>query len=271
MRTLLIGAIVLGAIVLALKLLVVWLEPRAAFYPWEGEQETPAIAGLAFDRVAVRTEDGETLAAWWLPGKASEPEILFFHGNGGNLSLWSDVIIGIRNQGWSVFALDYRGYGLSTGRPTETGLYRDADAFIREFWDRRHTAGNRVFYWGRSLGATAAAHAASRRGPAGVILESPLYSARSLVADNPLTLGLGFLMTYRFDTVERLKGYRGPVLVVHGDRDTIIPIEHGRRVFQALQQPKQFVAIPGADHNDLHVANPAVYWAALRRFIETAE
>jgi pimeloyl-ACP methyl ester carboxylesterase len=271
MKAVVIVVLTVGSLLVLGKLLVLWLEPRAAFYPWTGERETPALYGLAFDRVPIRTADGETLAAWWLPGPPGSPEVLFFHGNGGNLSLWADVIAGIRRQGWSVFAVDYRGYGLSTGRPTEEGLYLDAAACVDAFWTARHVPGNHTVYWGRSLGATIAAHAASRRAPDRLILESPLYSARSLMAGNPLTAALAIFATYRFETVEQLRGYRGPTLVVHGQSDTIIPLAQGQRVFDRLSGPKTWLLIPGADHNDLHLANPSLYWAGIRRFIETAQ
>lgn len=272
MKTALVLAIVAAAVAVGLKLLVGLLEPRAAFFPLRGEQQTPPDAGIAFERVAIRTEDGETLSAWWLPGPAAAPEILFFHGNGGNLSVWSDVILGIRRQGWTVFALDYRGYGRSTGRPSEKGIYKDADAMLLDFWDRRHRPGNKVVYWGRSLGATVAAYAASRHRPDALILESPLYSARSLASDSPVTRILAFFMSYRFETVQLAREFPGPTLVVHGGEDTIVPLRHGRRVYDELSGRKKMVVVPGADHNDLHMVRPRLYWDTFRRFLaETVE
>jgi hypothetical protein len=272
MKSALLVALVAAGLLGALKFLVARMEPRAAFFPFRGEQDTPASANLAFERVALRPADGEVLAAWWLPAAPGAPEVLFFHGNGGNLSVWLDVIAGIRRQGWSILAIDYRGYGTSTGRPTEQGVYRDADAALEDFWSRRHTEGARTFYWGRSLGATVAAYAAARRAPDGLILESPLYSARSLIADNPLMRLLGVFMSYRFATAEWLRRYRGPTIVVHGDADRVIPLRHGRRVHDEVTGRKELVVIPGADHNDLHLVGPGPYWAALRRFVtSTAE
>lgn len=251
---------------IALRLIVVQLEPRAAFFPFRGETTTPRAYGLAFERVSIQTSDGETLMAWWLPAPEG-PEILFLHGNGGNLSLWADVIVGIRRQGWSVFALDYRGYGLSTGSPTEQGLYRDADAFLGAFHSRLHTSGRPVIYWGRSLGATVAAYMTARTPPDGLVLEAPLYSARALVAANPVTWLLGWFMSYQFSTSELLSSYSGRTLVVHGDADRVIPLRHGRRVFEELRGDKQMVVVPGADHNDLHLVEPQPYWEAISRFV----
>lgn len=266
-RTVLLACLAAAFAALALRLLVAFLEPRAAFFPLRGEQRTPADAGVAFDRVRVETADGETLAAWWLPGRAGAPAVLFFHGNGGNLSLWSDVVLGIHAQGWSVLALDYRGYGLSSGSPTERGLYQDAEGLLLEYWNRRHRSGTRVIYWGRSLGATVAAYAASRRPPDALVLESPIYSARSLVSGHPLMWLPGLFMTYRFETAALLRDFQRPTLVVHGEDDTIVPLAQGRRVFDELPGEKQMVVVPGADHNDLHAARPDLYWQTFRRFI----
>jgi uncharacterized protein len=262
--------VVLGAV--ALRLLVLALEPRAAFFPLRGETTTPADHGLEYEPVALRTADGETVVAWWLPGPADAPEILFLHGNGGNLSLWSDVIAGIRREGWSVFALDYRGYGRSTGAPTEQGLYRDADALLEDFWNRRHQPGRPVLYWGRSLGATVAAYMASRRRPTALVLEAPFYSASTLISSDPVMWLLARFMSYRLETAAFLRDYPGPTLIVHGDADRIVPLRHGQRVFDALTGGKRIAVIPGADHNDLHVAAPDLYWRELRRFVaDTAE
>jgi hypothetical protein len=271
-KTVLLAALVAAAIVGGLKFLVSRFEPRAAFFPMRGEQLNPGDAGVPFERVVITTQDDETLSAWWIPGPPGAPEILFFHGNGGNLSVWSDAILGVARQGWTVFALDYRGYGLSTGSPTEAGIYRDADAMLGEFWEHRHKPPARVVYWGRSLGATVAAYATSRRPPDALILESPLYSGRSLVAEDGFGRLLSLLMSYRFETAELAKRFTGPTLIVHGDRDSIVPLRHGRRVFDEMTGRKEIVVIEGAGHNDLHLVRPEHYWGALRRFMsETVE
>jgi uncharacterized protein len=272
MKTVLTIALLLAVSVVGLRLFVRGLEPRAAFFPFRGETTTPAAYGIEFERVTLHTSDDESLAAWWLPAPGDGPEVLFLHGNGGNLSLWSDVIVGIRRRGWSVFALDYRGYGLSTGSPTEQGIYRDADAFLEGFWSRFHEPDRRVIYWGRSLGATVAAYMTSRRPPDGLVLEAPFYSARTLIAGNPLMRLLSLFMSYQLDTAGFLQTYPGPTLVVHGDADRIVPLRRGRRVFDELTGPKRLVVLPGADHNDLHLVRSDLYWAALEAFVaETDE
>jgi fermentation-respiration switch protein FrsA (DUF1100 family) len=251
----------------ALKALVWWLEPRMAFFPTRGVQETPAAAALPFADVRIPTADGQTLHAWWLEHPSPRAQVVFFHGNGGNLSLWLDVVVELRRRGFSVLAVDYRGYGASTGSPSEPGLYRDADAAVRVFTERLRKPGVPAVYWGRSIGAPVAAYAASTSAPDALVLESPFPDVSALTSGNPLLKVMSLFSSYRFPTTEFLQRYRGPLLVVHGDADSIIPFAAGRRVFETAPSPQKiFAAIPGADHNDLHVANASLYWRAIDDF-----
>jgi uncharacterized protein len=259
------------AVVLAVATLkvVVWiLEPRMAFFPTRGIQETPAAAGLPFSDVQIKTEDGETLHGWWLEHPSPAAQVIFWHGNGGNLSLWLDVIAGLRGRGFSVLAVDYRGYGASTGSPSERGMYRDVDAATAYFNQHLRNVRVPVIYWGRSIGTPAAAHGAAQVAPDGLVLESPLPDVRTVLAGNPVLRFLSFFSSYRFPTSRLLERYDGPLLVVHGDADSIIPFSAGRRVFdKAPSTRKTFAVIPGADHNDLHIVNPPLYWKAIDDFI----
>lgn len=254
----------------ALKLLVWWLEPRMAFFPTAGVQATPGDLGLPFSDVRITTADGETLHGWWLPHERPRAQVIFWHGNGGNLSLWLDVIAGLHRRALSVLAVDYRGYGASTGKPSEQGLYRDADATVRVFDEHYRRPGVPVVYWGRSIGTPVAARSAAGDSPDGLVLESPLPDVATIISGNIVLRLLGWFSTYRFPTTSFLEGYEGPLLVVHGDADSIIPFSAGRRVFEAAPgRRKEFVRIPGADHNDLHVVAPLHYWKAVDGFIES--
>ena len=136
-----------------------------AFFPTAGVQETPAVARLPFVDVRIPTDDGETLHAWWLEHPKPTAQVLFFHGNGGNLSMWLGVVVELRRRGFSVLAVDYRGYGDSTGRPSERGLYRDADATVRLFNERFRRPGSPVIYWADRSAPPMAASAASAAPP----------------------------------------------------------------------------------------------------------
>jgi fermentation-respiration switch protein FrsA (DUF1100 family) len=263
-------ALLMIVITLVTLKLVVWLmEPRMAFFPTRGIQQTPAAFQLKFTELRVPTPDGETLHAWWLEHPQPRAQVIFWHGNGGNLSLWLDVIAGLRQHGFSVLAVDYRGYGGSTGSPTERGIYVDADAAVSLFNSQLRKPGAPVVFWGRSLGAPVAASATRAARPDALVLESPFPDAASVFRGNPV---MGFFLlfsSYRFPTLRLMEKYDGPLLVIHGERDTLIPYRAGRELFDRAPTPrKEFVTIKGAEHNDLHIADRPAYWTAIDRFVE---
>jgi fermentation-respiration switch protein FrsA (DUF1100 family) len=196
---------------------------------------------------------------------APRANVVYFHGNGANLSNWSPILASIVHRGYSVFAFDYRGYGQSTGHPTERGLYRDVDAVVKQAW-MGESASVPTIYWGRSLGATMAAYAATVRPPDGMILESGFATARAAVRGSAVLLVLSFFSSYRFPTAEFANHADRPVLVMHGDRDSVISFALGRELFDTLTVPKQFVVIEGGDHNDAVPREARAYWSAVDRF-----
>jgi fermentation-respiration switch protein FrsA (DUF1100 family) len=251
---------------IVLVLAVRWFEPRFTFFPLAGEQDTPASLGMSFESVTLSTKDGEQLRAWFLPSATPRALVVYFHGNGGNLAVWMPILVGIQKQRFSVAAIDYRGYGASSGRPSEQGLYRDVDAAL-EWSGDLVKAGVPVIYWGRSLGTTMAAYAAATRRPDGLILESGFASARSLLRASPPLAFLALLSTYRFPTAEYAGRTGCPTLVMHGDDDRVIPFSNGRQLFESLPEPKRFHVIPRGDHNDVTPPDPERYWAAVTEFI----
>ena len=249
--------------------LVRWLEPRLAFFPFTGETATPRNAGIDYEPVTLTTSDGERLHAWHLMRPDARAEVVYFHGNGGNLSIWSDVFVGLWHQGFDVFAIDYRGYGLSTGAPSEQGLYRDVDATLDFVGTRTRDSERPVIYWGRSLGTVMAAYAASRRAPDGIVLESGFPSMRSVLEANPIMWLLSWGSSYRLPTAEWMAGVRQPALVLHGDRDSVIPYHLGQRLYAALPGPKTFVSLPGGEHNEPVPPDAESYWRAVREFTDS--
>lgn len=267
----LLGVLVLGLI--ALVAFVRWLEPRFAFFPSAGETTTPQELGVAFSATTVPTSDGERLRVWHLrsrladgAGHAPRALIVYFHGNGGNLSMWAPILADLARRGDDIVAFDYRGYGVSSGRPTESGLYRDADAIVDHVWALPGES-RPIVYWGRSLGTAVAAYAATRRAPDGIIIESGFPDARSIVRSDPLLAFLSLFASYRFPTAAFLARTGKPTLVVHGDADQIIPFALGKRLFDSLKGEKRFVAVRGGDHNDAQPADPSTYWNAIDTFV----
>jgi uncharacterized protein len=278
MRTRALVAIVVStALVITMKWLVTRVEPRLTFFPSAGETETPKSIGLEYEAVSIRTADGETIAAWWMPQEAARADIVYFHGNGGNLSIWLPILAGVQASGLNVLAFDYRGYGRSTGSPTEKGLYRDADAVLAELArlrQRESAAGSTVrrpiIYWGRSLGGPVAAYATTVTRPDGLILESTFPDKRAVLGRQFVLRTLNLLASFRFETADMLRGFDRPTLVMHGDADSVVPYAAGRALFERLSEPKRFVTLRGADHNDFHPATAREYWAAVNDLVSQA-
>lgn len=275
--------VIIGAAtaLILLAALVRLFEPHFAFYPIAGETVTPRDRGVEYEPLTIDTSDGERLRAWSLSGSTAgtngstnaaehaRARILYFHGNGGNLSVWMPILTDVAARGFDVFAFDYRGYGVSSGRPTEQGLYRDVEAVVERF-SRDRSWDVPTLYWGRSLGVAMAAYAATIRRPSGLILESGFSDARTLIRTSPVLGVLGLFSTYRFPAHEFLtKSDAVPALVLHGDADRIVPIEQGRILFEGIAAPKRFVVIHGGDHNDLTPPDPREYWDAVDAFVRS--
>jgi fermentation-respiration switch protein FrsA (DUF1100 family) len=278
MRTRALVVIVVStALVITMKWLVARVEPRLTFFPSAGETETPRSIGLEYEAVSIRTADEETIAAWWMPHEAARADVVYFHGNGGNLSMWLPILAGVQASGLNVLAFDYRGYGRSTGSPTEKGLYRDADAVLAELArlrQRESAAGTTVrrpiIYWGRSLGGPVAAYATTVARPDALILESTFPEKRAVLGRQLVLRTLDLLASFRFETADMLRGFDRPTLVMHGDSDSVVPYTVGRALFERLSEPKRFVTLRGADHNDFHPATAREYWEAVNDLVSQA-
>ena len=235
--------------------------------PWEG-RDWAQVSGLPLEDVWFQTEDGVRLFGWYLSAPASTAVLLWCHGNAGNIVHRLDNLARLHRIGVSVFLFDYRGYGRSQGRPSEEGLYRDAQAAYGHLTQARGIPSKRLVVLGRSLGAAVATQLASIRPAAGLILESAFPSVEAVARHYYFGLPVHWLLGSRFPLEERLKDVHVPVLVIHGALDEIIPFELGQRVFEAANKPKEFYAIPNADHNNVYIVGGNSYFERLKRFID---
>lgn len=247
--------------------LLYFMANRAIYYPmkypeglWDLQPQLKA------SDVQLRTADGVRLHAWWIPRDDARVVTLYLHGNAGNITHRAGHILEITAAGSALFIVDYRGYGKSDGRPSERGLYADADAAYQYLVDSGHQPSHIVLH-GESLGSAVAVDLAARRRCGGVVLEAPFTSARE-VASRLLPV-LGPMVIWGFDSKRKIRDIRAPLLILHGDRDEVIDFEFGRRLFDAAREPKSFWAIPGAHHNDIVEAAGPGYRERLRQFYES--
>jgi len=242
------------------------LEEKFIFFPDSTVDVTPKDAGLPFDDVFFTTGDGVRLNGWFVPYPGSKITLLWFHGNAGNISHRVENIKLLHAKvNINVFIFDYRGYGRSGGKVSEEGTYRDASAALEYLRSRGDVEPKGIIFFGRSLGAAVAADLAAREECLALILETTFVSIREMARAAFPFLPIGPLLRTRYDVVEKIAKVRAPLLVLHGDRDEVVPYEQGRRVFEAAREPKEFYTIRGAHHNDTYIAGGEDYFRALKK------
>ncbi|MGH7772451.1 MAG: alpha/beta hydrolase, partial [Candidatus Binatia bacterium] len=193
------------------------------------------------------------------------------HGNAGNISHRLENIKLLHEKvKINIFIFDYRGYGRSEGRASEEGTYKDGEAALKYLRTREDVDPRRIAFFGRSLGAAVAAELATREECLALILETPFASIREMARAAFPFLPIGPLLRTRYDVVEKVKRVKAPLLVLHGDKDEVVPFEQGKKVFEAASPPKEFHAIRGAHHNDTYLVGGDAYFAVLKDFIERA-
>ncbi|MEV6432498.1 alpha/beta hydrolase [Nocardia sp. NPDC051463] len=220
------------------------------YLPQRQIAQTPATLGLAYTELSIATADGETLHGWWVPARRSIGHVLFAHGNAGNIGDRVPIFALLTEAGFDVLAFDYRGFGRSTGRPTEHGTYLDSRAARRVLLEQPGVDADRVLYLGKSLGGAVMLELSTVHPPAGLILMSTFTgirdAARSVYPFLPRPL-----VPDAYPTLRRIPTLRAPVLLMHGDQDELLPLRHAERLYAAAPEPKRLVVVPGAGHNDL--------------------
>ncbi len=223
---------------------------RALMYFPDRTRTPPAQAGLPeAEEIVIDTADGEKLVAWYVPAAEGRPVVLYFHGNGGALVHRVRRFRGLIANGNGLVALSYRGYGGSSGSPTEEGLLADAAAAYA-FAVARYPA-QRIAVFGESLGTGVAIWLAGEKPVARVLLQAPYTSIIDVAAAAYPFLPVWLLLKDRYRSDERVGRVNVPVLVIHGERDRVVPIEYGERLYALIRAPKKFVRFPEGGHVDL--------------------
>lgn len=242
--------LVLAVVAYAGVLMLMYVFQRKLMYFPDSARTPPSAAGLPqAEEVRLPTPDAETLVAWHVPPRGDQPVVIYFHGNGGALQLRAGRFRALTADGTGLVALSYRGYGGSSGSPSEAGLITDALAAY-DFAAARYPSG-RLVPWGESLGTAVAVALAAERPVGGVILESPFTSAADVGAAAYPFAPVRWLIKDAFRSDRRIARLHAPLLVLHGRRDPVVPIRFGERLFALAGEPKRFVRFPEGGHDDL--------------------
>ncbi|MEA2115793.1 MAG: alpha/beta hydrolase [Thermodesulfobacteriota bacterium] len=234
--------------------------------PSRAVERSPSAVGLSHEPVDLLTSDNIHLHGWFIPAPEKRGVILFCHGNAGNISHRFDSLLLFNRLGFSTLIFDYRGYGRSQGRPSEAGTYRDVEAAWRYLTGERSIEPKRIILFGRSLGAAVAVHQATVHTPGALIVESCFTSVPDMAAELYPFLPARWLSRLSYNAQEQLQRVSCPVLVVHSPDDEIIPFMHGRALYTAANEPKQFLELQG-DHNNGFLLTGRAYTQKLDTFL----
>jgi len=260
-------AVAIGYLVTAMLLYA--LQSRMLYFPQREISMTPADVRLDYEPVTFAADDDTQISAWWVPAERSKATVLFCHGNAGNISHRLATLAVFNRLAFSTLIFDYRGYGQSEGKPTEEGTYLDAEAAWRYLTDKRGIAPGRIVIYGRSLGGAVAAHLAADVAPAALIVDSSFTSVPDRAAEMLPIFPIRLLCSFSYDTRSYLRRAQCPVMIVHSRDDEMMPFRHGRRLFEAANEPKELVERYGG-HNDGFTSSPSRVLTRLENFITEA-
>ncbi len=246
--------------------ILVLQERRLIFFPTRGHLAKPDAYGLRADELRVTANDGTKLSGWWIHGSSGRV-LVWYHGNAGNIADRLDnARLFVKRLGVDIVLVDYRGYGLSQGKPDERGLYLDGVAI----YDAVVTRGARpddIVLFGRSLGGAIAVEVALQRPAGALVLESVFRSVPALARVHYWFVPSAAIRT-KLDIESRIHRVQPPKLFLHGDHDEIVPLDHGRALFTRAKGPKRFHVIEGAGHNDTYLVGGEPYLATWESFLK---
>jgi fermentation-respiration switch protein FrsA (DUF1100 family) len=235
--------------VYAMALGVLFSVQRSFIYRPVAPEGAPDASGPPFQVVRIDTADGEHLVGWWLPPKAGRPTLLFFNGNAAGLAGQRGRWRRIADEGVGVLAVGYRGYGGSTGHPTERGLHEDSLAAYQ--WLTARIPSADIVIHGFSLGSGVAVRLAAEKPARALVLEAPYTAIADIAAKAAPWAPVRWLLLDRYPSRDRIGQVHMPLLIIHGDADSVVPFAQGQQLFSLAHKPKTFVRMAGSDHNTL--------------------
>ncbi len=234
--------------------------------PWE-DRNWSQLSGLPLEEIWIPVDDEVTVFGWFINAGRRSPVMFWCHGNAGNVSHRLENIRQLHKRGISICIFDYRGYGRSTGIPSEAGLYQDALVIYDYLVHQRQVPPERLILFGRSLGSCVAGEVAVQRLSAGLILEGAFPTIQSMSDYHYYGLPARWVMDLEFNLAQKVSALAVPLLVIHGERDSVVPIGLGRQVFDAAPEPKQWYEVLGAEHNDVPFVGGERYFEEIQAFL----
>lgn len=251
----------------AIGIYLVLMERRLLFKPARTIVVTPSKLGVHFEDILITSAGGEKLHAWFVPAAANSKVILFCHGNNGNIGECLDTLSILHRLGYSTLLFDYRGYGKSSGVPTEQGVCQDALSVWQYLCAVRGFAADQIVVFGRSMGAAVATYLATQVTPRALVLESPFLSLPELGQHMYPYVPVRWLARIKFDNYARINQVHCPTLFIHSRDDELIPLRHGRQLYERYQGTKTFLEIRGR-HADGYLSTGELYVSSLRDFLD---
>ncbi|KTC76992.1 alpha/beta hydrolase [Legionella brunensis] len=229
-------------------LLIYFFQRNLLYFPAKEVPSRKIFQAEDLQVVKFTTTDGIHLNSWYKPALANRPTILYLHGNAGHIGYRMPLVRQFLAKGFGVLLLEYRGYGGNQGKPTEQGLYQDAEAALN-FLQQQDVAIEQIVLYGESLGTGVAIYMAIEHPVCAVILQSPYTSMTQVAYYHYPWI---FIPPWdKFDSLSRISQLKSPLLILHGESDAIVPYQQARELFANANEPKQLVSIPGKGHNDL--------------------
>jgi fermentation-respiration switch protein FrsA (DUF1100 family) len=261
------GVLLTTYLVLAAVLYI--MQPKFLYSPERDVSDTPDELGLDFEDVVFKSADGLDLSGWYIPADTPKFTVLFCHGNGGNIAHRLDSINIFHNLGLNCFIFDYRGYGRSQGKPSEEGTYTDAMAAYKWLNEEKKIPAENIIVFGRSLGGSIAAQLASKVEAGALIVESAFTSYVDIGKEYYSYMPVRWFARFGYRTIDYIGNVRCPVMLIYSGNDEIVPFKFGLELYEAANEPKEFIEIFGG-HNDCFIVSGEIYieiWEKWLKFV----
>jgi fermentation-respiration switch protein FrsA (DUF1100 family) len=243
------------------------MQPIFLYCPVREVPYNPSDIGLTYEPVTFKTDDGLKLTGWYVPAEKAQMTVLFCHGNGGNMTHRLDSLNILNELGLNCFIFDYRGYGKSRGKPSENGTYLDAQAAWKWLTKTKDIAPENIIIFGRSLGGSIASYLAVEVKPKGLIIESSFTSYIDIGKKFYPYMPVRLFAAFSYNTIDYIRQVDCPVMIIHSRNDEVIPFEFGLRLYDAANEPKEFVEIFGT-HNDGFLHSGETYRKSWSQWLE---